>query len=490
MKIVFVTAELAPLAQSGGLGDAASGLARALGARGHDVVVVMPAYRQALAHPACPRLVDAGTMRLPMPGFELHGRFLAGELFTGVQLRLLDMPQLYDRAGIYGDAHGAYADEPLRFLSLARAAAYRVEFEKPDVVVAHDWHAGPTVAMLRTMLDRGAVREIGAVQVVHNNAYQGRVPPEALGFTGLPPDLFHAEGLEAWGTLCMLKAGVMWADRVVAVSPTYAREIQTNAFGEGLEGAYQARAHRLVGIVNGIDAVRFDPSSDRSLPAHYAAADPSGKAKCRDALLERASLRRPKPGLLVGAIGRFAAQKGWDVLAHALDGMVGLGASIALLGDGDPTIRRTIEAQAAKHQGAVAVHVGYDDALARLIYAGADCILVPSRFEPCGLVQLVAQRYGTIPVAHAVGGLVDTIVDPQFAGRGGDPWATSTGVLFAPLTADELVAAVARVGGLGEAGRLGDVQQRLLGLDVSWEQPAIAWERVLEEVRVEAKTRR
>lgn len=490
MKIVFVTAELAPLAQSGGLGDAASGLARALGARGHDVVVIMPAYRQALAHPACPRLVDGGSMRLKMPGFDLNGRFLAGELFAGVQLRLLDFPSLYDRPGIYGDATGPYLDEPLRFVALARAAAYRTEFEQPDVVVAHDWHAGLVPAMLRTMLDRGANRTIGAVQVVHNNAYQGRIPVEAMALTGLAQDLFHPDGLEAWGTLCMLKGGMMWADRVVAVSPTYAREIQTQAFGEGLEGAYQARAHRLVGIVNGIDAVRFDPSSDRTLPAHFSANDLSGKAKCREALRHALGLHDAKPGLLVGAIGRFAEQKGWDVIARALDGLVGLGASVALLGDGDPYIRRMIEAAAARHPGKVSVRVGYDDGLARLIYAGADCVLVPSRFEPCGLVQLVAQRYGTVPVAHAVGGLVDTIVDPAFRVQGGDPWKSATGVLFQPLTADELVAAVARVGGLGEAGGLPTVQKRLLSLDVSWEKPAQQWEKVFEEVRLEALARR
>ncbi len=395
MKIVFVSSELAPLAQSGGLGDAASGLARALGARGHDVVCIVPAYRQALAHPACPPLVDGGSIKLPFPGFDLHGRFLCGELFTGVSIALLDLPSLYDRSGLYGDELGAYGDEPLRFIALARAAAYRIEQEKPDVVVAHDWHAGLTLCMLRTMLDRGPVRGIGTVQVVHNNAYQGRAPPEAMAFTGLAHDLLHIDGLEAWGTMCMLKGGLMWADRIVAVSPTYAREVQTQGFGEGLEGAYQARAHRLIGIVNGIDALRFDPSTDRAIPANYSAAEPLGKTACRAALLAELKLDAPKPGLLVAAIGRFATQKGWDVLARSLDGLVQLGASVALLGDGDPRIRGLLEAQAQKHAGKVSLRFAYDEALARRIYAGADVMLVPSRFEPCGLVQLVAQRDGT-----------------------------------------------------------------------------------------------
>ncbi len=489
MKIVFVSSELAPLAQSGGLGDAASGLARALGARGHEVLCIVPAYRQALRHPACPALVDGGAIKLPFPGFDLHGRFLCGELFPGVSIALLDLPSLYDRPGLYGDDNGAYGDEPLRFIALARAAAYRIEHERPDVVVAHDWHAGPTICMLRTMLDRGQMREIGTVQVVHNNAYQGRAPPEAMAFTGLATDLLHVDGVEAWGTFCMLKAGIMWADRIVAVSPTYAREVQTQAFGEGLEGAYRARAHRLTGIVNGIDAVRFDPRTDPAIPARYSAQNPAGKAVCRAALLTELALPTPKPGLLVAAIGRFATQKGWDVLARSLDGLVQLGASVALLGDGDPHIRALLEQQAGKHAGKVSLRFAYDEALARRIYAGADVMLVPSRFEPCGLVQLVAQRYGTVPVGHAVGGLVDTIHDAAFLGDPGEGFRSSTGVLFSPLVPEALVAGVARIGAIGAAA-LADLQQRLLSLDVSWDAPATQWERVLAEVQVEGRSRR
>jgi starch synthase len=425
------------------------------------------------------------------PGFELSGRFLCGELFPGVDVALLDIPALFDRAGLYGDAAGPYPDEALRFITLARAAAYRAEAEKPDVVVAHDWHAALALPTLRTALDRGRNREIGVVQTVHNNAYQGRVHVENYGLTGLANDLFHAEGLEAYGSLCMLKGGTMWADRVVAVSPTYAREIQTPAFGEGLEGAYQSRAHRLTGIVNGIDTVRFDPSTDRTLPAHFRAEDPSGKDTCRRALLEGLGLDAPAPGLLCAGIGRFAPQKGWDVLAASIDGLVELGATLVLLGDGDPWIARLLEEKRKQYPKKVSVRFGYDDAFARRIYAGADAVLVPSRFEPCGLVQLIAQRYGAVPIAHAVGGLVDTIVDPVFRGASrDDPWKRSTGILFAPLSPDTLISAVARCAALGESGRLPDVQRRLLELDVSWDGPAALWETLFAGVADEARRRR
>jgi starch synthase len=491
---MFVSSECAPLAQSGGLGDAVSGLARSLGAMGHEVTVVIPAYRSALQSQACPRLVDGGSMKLAFPGFDLTGRFLCGSLFPGVEVAMLDIPPIFDRVGLYGEGGWDYGDNALRFIALCRAGAYRAEAEQPDVVVAHDWHAALTPAILRTSLDRGLNRRIGTVQVVHNNAHQGRWPTEAMALTGLAHDLLHVDGLEAWGTMCMLKGGVMWADRIVAVSPTYAREIQTHDFGEGLEGAYKSRAHRLTGIVNGIDDVRFDPSSDGALPVQYAADDAAGKAVCREKLLERCGLDATAPGLLCAAIGRLAAQKGWDVVVRSIDALLEKGASFVALGDGAKWIADALTDLARRHPKRVFFRSAYDDVLARQIYAGADVMLVPSRFEPCGLVQLIAQRYGTVPVAHATGGLVDTINDPWLAPvRAGtdahDPWRRATGVLFSPLTPENLVQGVDRVAKLAASGRLPDVQKRLLGLDVSWDGPAQSWLAVLTEVQAEAKRR-
>jgi starch synthase len=499
MHVMFVSAELAPLCQSGGLGDAASGLARALGAMGHEVTCVIPAYRSALQSQSLPRLVEGGSIKLAFltpegAPFDLHGRWLCGSLFPGVEVELLDIPPLYDRRGIYGNNGHDYADNALRFIALCRAAAYRAESEHPDVVVAHDWHAGLTIAMLRTSLDRGAVRSIGTVQVVHNNAHQGRCPAEAISFAGLPRDLMHVDGLEAYGSLCLLKGGIMWADRIVAVSPTYAREIQTRDFGEGVEGAYRSRAHRLLGIVNGIDDLRFDPQNDPALPAPFSAEDLTGKSVCRAQLMRECSLHTPPAGLLCAAIGRLAGQKGWDIIVKSIEPLLDRGASLVFLGDGAPWLAEALADAARRHPQRVSFRPAYDDAFARRIYGGADIMLVPSRFEPCGLVQLIAQRYGAIPVAHATGGLVDTIHDPWLSAiKTGtdayDPWRRATGVLFSPLTPENLVLGVDRVGKLAAGGRLPEVQKRLLSLDVSWDGPAQSWAAVLADVVTEAKRR-
>ena len=426
MKVLFSSSELAPLCQSGGLGDAVSGLARALGALGHEVIVVVPGYRSALRSPHCPRLVDGGTVQVRCRNagaerFDVVGRLLSGPLFPGVEVVFIDVPSLFDRAGLYGEHGHDYGDNDLRFIAFARAAAYVAEARDVDVVVAHDWHAALGIAALVTSMARGRNRRIATVQVVHNAAHQGRVPASSFGLTGLADDLFHPDGVESWGALNLLKAGVAFADRVVTVSPTYATEITTAEFGEGLEGLFRSRGRRLLGVVNGIDTVRFD-------------------------------------------------------------GLLAQGCSVALLGDGDAALAHALHEKSRQHPDRIWFHAGFNEPLSRRVYAGADAILVPSRFEPCGLVQLIAQRYGTVPVAHATGGLVDTIIDL-------DSSTTGTGVLFSPLGASGLVEAVARVGAVADGGGLAALQQRVMGLDVSWDVPARAWSAIFETVVAEARAR-
>ncbi len=472
MRVFFASAEFAPLAQSGGLGDAVAGLARALVARGHVVTLLLPAYRSTLAERALPALREAGPVSLAGPFGELRGRWLAGALAPRLELRLLELPAFFDRPSLYG-----FADDVPRFITFARAAAQRAHEERPDVLVAHDWHAALAVCALRTLFDRGLTRGVGTVQVVHNNAYQGRAPANAMSWTGLPPELFAPDGLEFHGQLSLLKAGLISADRIVAVSPGYAREIQTPAFGEGLEGVYQLRRARLIGIANGLDVDRFDPGSDPALPERFHASSLAGKRICRDAMLAELGLEKPEPGRFLAAIGRLSAQKGWDVLVGALAGLVASGACVALLGDGERAIADALRAAAARFPGRVQAIVGWDEALARRLYAGADALLVPSRFEPCGLVQLTAQRYGALPIAHRVGGLADTIRDGE------------NGILFAPLSAENLVAAAERGAQLVRARGHERLLRELLRLDVSWARPAALWEAALEEVAREARAR-
>ena len=469
LRLHFASWELSPFAQTGGLGDAAGGLARALAARGHEVACILPAHRDVLRHPACPELVPAGAVSVA----GVAGRWLAGES-DGIQLWLLDLPTLYDRPQLYG---GADVAEALRYIAFARATAALAASHRPQLLVAHDWHAALALTVLRTGHDFGAARAVGTVQVVHNNAFLGRFPAASFAATGLPDSLFHPDALEFWGDLALLKGGVVFADRIVAVSPNYAAELQTPAFGAGLEGLYAVRAHRLLGIVNGIDTQRNDPASDPTLPARFSADYPKPKGACRQALLDATGLDAPEPGRLLAAIGRLAAQKGWDVLVAALPKLVSAGASLVLLGDGDPAIAELLRDAAARWPKRVHVAIGWDDAFARRSYAGADCVLAPSRFEPCGLVQLLAQRYGALPIAHRVGGFVDTIDDG------------TTGILFAPLTPDAIAAAVDRAVALfAKQGALA-VQRALLEVDVSWAQPAVAWERVLAGAAREAARR-
>jgi starch synthase len=457
--------------RTGGLGDAVAGLAAALAARGHAVTCLLPGWRGARGGSDA-AWTEAAVARGAQPGAGAAGagRWLAGRV-GDVRVELLDLPELFERESPYGGR-----DEGHRFVAFSRAAAARCAELAPDVLVAHDWHAALGVCVLHTLYGVGPARAIGSVQVVHNNAHQGRFPAALLAATGLPGELFRPEGLEFHGDVCLLKGGLAWADRIVAVSPSYARELTTPEQGEGLEGLYRYRAHRLTGIANGIDTREYDPAQDPALPAAFHRRELAGRARCREAVLAELGLAAPQPGRLLAAVGRLAVQKGWDVLADALPALVERGFAVALLGDGDPDIAARLRATARRFPRGVALRTGWDDALARRLYAGSDAVLVPSRFEPCGLVQLLAQRYGALPVAHRVGGLQDTIRHEE------------TGVLFAPLTADALVAAAERAAAL--LARDGaSLVRRLLGLDVSWRRPAVRWERALAAVAAEAAAR-
>lgn len=472
-RILFAAAELAPLAQTGGLGEAVSGLARALAERGHEMRCALPAYRAALNHPACPALREGPEVALGTPGGVLQGRWRHGSLAKNLEVLLLDVPELYDRPGIYGEGNFGYWDEGWRYAAFSRAVAALCESEPPDVLVAHDWHAALAIGLLHTRHGYGPARSVGLVQVVHNNGFQGRYPADFVPWTDLPPELFHPGGYEFYGDVCLLKAGLVWADRIVAVSPTYARELTGPEHGQGLDGVYRFRSEDLSGIVNGIDVERFDPATDPCLPARFDAAHPLGKARCRAALLEELGLEAPPRGRLLAAIGRLNVQKGWDLLMPAIDALVAAGASLVLLGEGDPWIAEGLAQAAFRHSRRVHFRNGWDEALARRIYAGVDGVLIPSRFEPCGLVQLIAQRYGSLPVAHRTGGLADTITDGE------------TGILFDDLSAPSLAVAAERAAAL--AGRK-SVVRALLEIDVSWRASVERWERIFNAVTHQAST--
>ena len=450
MRVLFVTPECAPLTKTGGLGDVAAALPAALRAQGNDVRTLLPRYREIDASGAEERA------RLRLLGME------ARVLEKGECL-FVDVPELYDReGGPYQDAAGAdWADNALRFAVLSRAAALLASSAsplawRPEILHCNDW---PT-ALAPVYLHFEPARA-GSVMTVHNLAFQGIFDATLLERLELPRATFAIEGVEFYGRLSFLKGGLVYSDAITTVSPTYAREIQTAELGCGLDGVLRERRGVLRGILNGIDAELWNPMTDTYLAERYSWTSLERKAANKTALQRRLNLAEEPAAPLLGVVSRFAHQKGIDVLAAAVDDLVQLGAEICVLGRGEREDEAAIAAAAARHPGRVAVDIGFSEQLAHLIEAGADMFLMPSRYEPCGLNQMYSQRYGTPPVAHATGGLADTVMDGE------------TGFLFAPAESAALVAAVKRaLGHYSDARRWRELQRRAMTRDFSWAGPA------------------
>ena len=440
MRVLFVTPECAPHTKTGGLGDVSAALPAALRALGLDVRVLMPAYPPVLQ--GLPGARPVRTIDL----FGLEARILEADSFF-----VLDCPELYRRdGGPYQDAAGAdWPDNPLRFGALAKAAALLARHWPADVVHGNDWPAGPCPLYLG---------KTPFLFTVHNLAFQGNFDPGWLARLGLPPACFTMEGAEFHGKLSFLKAGLAYAGAITTVSPRYAREIQTEEFGCGMDGLLRHRAAALRGILNGVDTQAWNPERDRFLAFAYGSASLERKALNKKALQEELGLE-PRAGVpLLGMVSRLTHQKGADLVAAAAEELVALPAQLAVLGAGS----RDYEEMFLKIKNKdAALRLGFDEALAHRIEAGADLFLMPSRFEPCGLNQMYSQRYGTPPVARATGGLADTIADGE------------TGFLFGPAEASALVAAVRRAIGLWrEEPRRLAVQRAGMARDFGWAGPA------------------
>jgi starch synthase len=431
----MVASEAAPYAKTGGLADVVSALPRALARLGHTVDLVMPHYRG----------VTAGerVARVAVPDVDglVDTDFYAVEA-GGVRTVFVDHAAYYDREQLYGVGND-YPDNAARFAFLARAAlAWGAAVREPYTVVhAHDWQAGLVPVLLRHGAGAGALRDAPAVFTIHNLAYQGLFDASWLPRLGLGSDLMHVTALEYWGRISFLKGGIVFGRYVTTVSPQYAREIQTPAFGFGFDGILRSRSDELVGILNGIDYDLWDPARDPYLTVPYDASRLDGKHAAKRLVLELVGLpageedrRRP----LVGLISRMVDQKGFDLLAELAGELARLDASFVLLGTGEQRYEDLWRTLAARHRDRIAVRIGFDEALAHRIEAGADLFLMPSRFEPCGLNQMYSLRYGTVPVVRATGGLADTVrdVDPA-TGEG-------TGFTFAEASGAALLEALGR----------------------------------------------
>ena len=407
MKVLFVASECAPFIKTGGLADVIGAVPKSLAAIGANVRVMLPAY------PALAGVLATGKEILKIP--KLHGgpaRLVAANA-EGLDLLLLDAPQLFDRPGnIYlGPGGHDWPDNAQRFGGLSQVAAqvaYKgVKGWKPDLVNAHDWQAGLVPAYLR----QSGKTAPPCVMTIHDIAFQGVFDAEIRSELGLSDELFSAEGSEYWGKLSYLKAGIAFSDRITTVSPTYARELLLPEFGMGLEGVLQARRGALSGILNGIDLDVWNPETDPNLPSTYSARTLKRKAANRAEVEKRFDLTPNPDAPLFCVVSRLTSQKGLDLLLEVLPGLVGHGARLALLGTGDREIEGGFIGAAHRFRGSVGAIIGYDEALSHLMQGGSDAILIPSRFEPCGLTQLYGLRYGTIPVVARTGGLADTVID-------------------------------------------------------------------------------
>lgn len=412
-KVLFLSSEVVPYAKTGGLADVAGALPGALRALGADVRVALPLYRSVKQggfslSPVLSRMeVPLGNARLGAAVWETRSQ-------GGTHVYFLEREDLYDRPNLYGTPSGDYYDNLERFsffchgvLLMAEALGFR-----PDVIHCNDWQTGLVPALLSGPYKHSPVLGgVPGVFTIHNLGYQGIFPPEKLPVTGLSgPEFFHPEGLEFWGNLSLLKAGIVYSRAITTVSPTYAKEIQTPEFGLGMEGILYHRRDVLRGILNGVDYSLWDPATDPYLPANYFPGKMTGKTTCKKQLIKETGLdprlsQRP----LLGMTTRLAAQKGLDLLTAVLQEVLDLDVGLVILGTGEEHYQRALQEAAKANPSKLAVKIGFDEALAHRIMAGVDIFLIPSRYEPCGLTQMYAFKYGTVPLVRATGGLEDTV---------------------------------------------------------------------------------
>jgi starch synthase len=473
IRVLSVASEVFPLAKTGGLADVAGALPPALREHGVDMTTLMPGYPSVLA-------ALRGLREIHTEGDFFGGpaRFLAGNA-AGLDLIVIDAPHLYGRPGnpYLGPDGQDWPDNALRFGALSWAASRfalgDIPFYAPDILHCHDWQAGLAPAYLAY----DGRKRTPTLLTVHNLAYQGRFPRETIDALRLPPRAYDINGVEYYGGIGFLKAGLKFADRITTVSPTYAREMQMPGNGFGLDGLIAARSPDISGIVNGIDTAIWDPARDPRIASRFGPGSLAARAPNKAALQRRFGLEENPRRLLFGVVSRLVWQKGLDLLAAAIPALLRTGAQLAVLGNGETELEQRFSLIAAAAPSRLGCKLSYDEDLAHLMQAGADSILVPSRFEPCGLTQLCAQRYGALPLVAKVGGLADTVADPDEAG------AAATGLHFLPVTRESLETALSRAGTLWtDQNRWQAMQRNAMNADVSWRGPGARYAALYRDV--------
>ncbi len=458
MKILFAAAEAYPLAKVGGLGDVAGSLPKALRAQGHDVRIALPRYGMIPNWKE-----DLGPFSVSVGGSEEEARLRTSNI-DGVPVYLVEKPELFDRPNVY-----EYEDDGKRFGFFSKSLLDllpRADFW-PDVLHCNDWHSALAPSLLRTVYAADErYRRIRTVLTIHNMQHQGLFGRDLAEWAGLPPEAWNPEGVEFYGQLNFMKAGIVYADLVNTVSPTYAREIQTDEFGCQLDGLLRSRVSKLSGILNGIDTEVWNPAKDKQIAQTYTKSTIEKKTKDTSALRKEAGLPPDSTAPLLGMVSRITEQKGLDLLVPALPHILALGAQVVVLGTGERKYEEPLASLAKDHAG-VAAFLKYDEALAHRIYAGSDFFLMPSKFEPCGLGQMISLRYGTVPVVRATGGLADTVTDVDRDPKRGN------GFVFSEYKSEAFVDATRRAVEFFRKRRgWKSLQQRAMSADLSWKASA------------------
>jgi len=479
MRVLFVTSEVSPFIKTGGLADVSAALPAALSGMGVDIRVLLPGYQQVLK--ALPKLkIIADFSAYPSSGLSAFppSHLLFGTLPSGVPLYVLDCPEMYMRGGgPYQDEHGEdWADNAQRFGLFSKIAALLGSMDspvewKPELVHCNDWQSGLAPVFLQY-----ANEPAPSIMTVHNLAFQGIFPSSVLPELGLPWECFKPDGLEFYGDMSFMKAGLFYAKHITTVSPSYATEIQTDALGFGLQGLLAHRSESLTGILNGIDTTEWNAAADPYLAHTYNADDLSGKSANKLELQKRLGLREDAEIPVFGLVSRFALQKGVDVVLEVAGKLIGLPAQLVLLGSGDTDLQRAALALAHRHSGKIAAYVGFDESLSHLIEAGADIFLMPSRFEPCGLNQMYSQRYGTPPIVHATGGLIDSVIDcnAESLAQG-----AASGFVFDNMDVESLLLTANRaVAAYRDKKIWRALQRNCMSKDFSWSTSAIAYHQI------------
>jgi len=478
MKVAFLASEAIPYVKTGGLGDVVGSLPHYLTRLGLETSLFLPLYLDVKKKNLA--LTPVAEIRASWQGKEVICP-LWEDKSSEFRVFFLQHDGYYSREGIYGTSMGDHPDnaERFAFYSLFSLLAMKTLNFKPDIIHAHDWQAALSLAYLRYLFKNDPFfKGIKSLFTIHNLAYQGLFPPEIIGRIHLPPDVLNWQEMEFYGQVNFLKAGLVYADAISTVSPTYSREIQQPEFGFGLDGVLRERAKVLFGLLNGIDISSWDPATDPHLPYHFHRQDLSGKKKCKAELLRLFNFS-PDAGAnaLAGMVSRLADQKGFDLLASSLDELFSLGLRLVILGQGDKKYQDLLLNLQEEKKDFLGVKIAFDESLAHLIIAGSDLFLIPSRFEPCGLTQMYSLRYGTIPVVRAVGGLEDTI--EEF-----DPVTLKgNGFKFKEYSVAGLIAAVKRALAIYKQPALWfRLIQNAMASDFSWERAAREYAQLYQRI--------